>query len=236
MRIDRDEFKKTESIQPTQTAPENPLANNFLANQNSTPFQKPNNFDAAEAFLFRKRLNAMDSSLIEETTYATIDDPNLKLENKIERIEEIISVLDEKIIVAETVKDDLKAKEMFIQKTLLEKKLKKLQDEYKAKGFDTRLTQGIISFFGLPENLAEDMKNNFERFLNKSQVGKHVQPVIKFFQIKDTLSRLDKINKSVDELVSMQVPFGENDARYETLAKHLARANHLHNQIHKELK
>ena len=50
------------------------------------------------------------------------------------------------------------------------------------------------------------------------------------------IGRLDKINKSVDELVKMRVPFGEQEARYETLVNHLSRAGVLHSQILKELK
>ena len=54
--------------------------------------------------------------------------------------------------------------------------------------------------------------------------------------VRDTLGRLDKINKSVDELVKMKVPFGEQEQRYETLINHLSRAGALHSQIMKELK
>ena len=53
--------------------------------------------------------------------------------------------------------------------------------------------------------------------------------------VRDTLGKLDKINKSVDELVKMQVPFGEQEVRYEKLVNHLSRAGALHSQIMKEL-
>ena len=79
----------------------------------------------------------------------------------------------------------------------------------------------------------------FESFIDKtsanSNFAKRIKVVLKFFKIKDTLGRLNKINESVDELVSLKVPFGEQNKRYEILANRLIRANHLHTQIQKEL-
>lgn len=54
--------------------------------------------------------------------------------------------------------------------------------------------------------------------------------------VRETLGKLDKINKSVDELVKMKVPFGEQEEKYETLVNHLQKAGALHAQILKELK
>ncbi len=68
-----------------------------------------------------------------------------------------------------------------------------------------------------------------------SAIAKRLKIILKSFKIKDTLGRLNKINESVDELVSLKVPFGEQNKRYEILANRLIRANHLHTQIQKEL-
>lgn len=186
--------------------------------------------------MFKKRLNDYDSSLYEETSIQKIDDLRYKLENEIEKVEEMISVLEEKLIVAETVQDTMKAKELFIQKLMLGKKLEKLKNEYRSKGFDTKFTQGVVSFLGLPENIESDLKHKVKSFINGSVFEKPFKPVLNFFKVKETLGRLNKINKSVDELVSMQVPFGENEQRYQALAKHLTRANYLQNKIEKEFK
>ena len=77
----------------------------------------------------------------------------------------------------------------------------------------------------------------FEKFENKknSPLARKLKMLIHFFQIKDTLSRLNKINSSVDELVNLKVPFGEQQKRYEILSNRLIRANYLHSQIKKEL-
>lgn len=226
MNINKDEFSKNKNINIESGQK---LADNFLMD-----LKNKENLHTAE--LFKKRLNAFDSTLFEESSIEKIDDPSLKLENKIEQVEEILEILNEKLIVAETIQDNEQAKKLFIQKKMFEKKLQKLQNEYKSKSIDTKLTQGLISFFGIPENIENDIKNKVGDFVQNSGIAKPFQPITNFFKIKETLGRLDKINKSVDELVSMRVPFGENEERYQTLANHLTRANYLHNQIEKEFK
>ena len=172
----------------------------------------------------------------EKTSIEKIDDPELKLETKIEKLEEMISVLEEKLVVAETVQDTMKAKEIFIQKLMLEKKLEKMREEYKKNGFDSKLTENIMSFFGLPQNIENELKQKAENFMKNSALARPFKPVMNFFKVKETLNRLDKINKSVDELVNMQVPFGEGEQRYQALANHLTRATYLQNKIEKNFK
>lgn len=85
----------------------------------------------------------------------------------------------------------------------------------------------------------EFMFEKFDEYLDKnkksSPLARKLKMLIHFFQIKDTLNRLNKINSSVDELVNLKVPFGEQQKRYEILSNRLIRANYLHSQIKKEL-
>lgn len=89
------------------------------------------------------------------------------------------------------------------------------------------------------EGLFDILFVKLEKFLSKnsktSPVAKRLRVMLKFFKVKDTLGRLNKINKSVDELVNLKVPFGESDKRYQILANRLIRANHLHSEIQREL-
>ena len=222
-----DEMEKKRSIEKFLS--ENHLNENFLIKQNKS-------IPDETSSLFRKRLNAYDSALFEETSVQKIDDPSLKLETKIEKVEEMISVLAEKLVVSEAVQDTMLTKEIFIQKLMLEKKLEKLQKEYKEKGFETKLTQGLINVFGMPENIENNLKKKVQNFVKNSGITKPFRPVRNFFKIKETLNRLDKINKSVDELITMNVPYGEGDQRYKALANHIARANYLQNKIEKDFK
>ena len=209
---------------------ENHMAENFLMSKHHTlPVRNDNS-------VLQKRLNDYDSSLFEETSVQKIEDPGLKLETKIEKTEEMISVLEEKLVVAESVQDTMLTKKIFIQKLMLEKELEKLQNEYKEKGFDAKIAQGLVNVFGVPGNIKKDLKTKVQNFVKNSGITKPFQPVKNFFKIKDTLSRLDKINKSVDELISMDIPFGEGEERYQALANHIVRANYLQKKIEKEFK
>lgn len=84
-----------------------------------------------------------------------------------------------------------------------------------------------LLFAKLDEYLDKNKKN--------SPFARKLKMIIHFFKIKDTLNRLNKINSSVDELVNLKVPFGEQQKRYEILSNRLIRANYLHSQIKKEL-
>lgn len=98
--------------------------------------------------------------------------------------------------------------------------------------FETEEPKRKAGFF---DKLYEKFEDFVDKKSLKSNFAKRVKVVLKFFKIRDTLGRLNKINESVDELVSLKVPFGEQNKRYEVLANRLIKANHLHTQIQKEL-
>ena len=54
--------------------------------------------------------------------------------------------------------------------------------------------------------------------------------------MKEALEKLSDINANVDELITMQVPYGETINRYEKLTAYLGKANMLHSRISKNLK
>lgn len=85
------------------------------------------------------------------------------------------------------------------------------------------------------DKLFEKLENFLDKKKSSSPAAKRFKVMLKFFKVKDTLGRLNKINRSVDELVNLKVPFGEESKRYEILANRLIRANHLHAEIQKEL-
>ena len=186
--------------------------------------------------VFQKRLNSLDSAMIEDAAYMVIDDPDLKLEKKIEDTEKALKELKEKIIVADTIKDEKTKAELLNQKKFLHQKLQNLKIQYKSQNTETLLTSIIAKGLLFPGHIRKKIKKSIKKFLMHSKFIRQFTPLVKAIMVRDTLGRLDKINKSVDELVKMHVPFGEQDARYETLANHLSKAGALHSQILKELK
>jgi hypothetical protein len=53
--------------------------------------------------------------------------------------------------------------------------------------------------------------------------------------LTDSLEQLSQISKSVDELVDMNVPYGEKGQSYEKLTEYLNQANLIHSKISKSL-
>ena len=53
--------------------------------------------------------------------------------------------------------------------------------------------------------------------------------------LSDSLEMLSGINKSVDELIEMKVPYGEHVENYEKLTNYLYKANKIHSQILKSM-
>lgn len=186
--------------------------------------------------VFQKRLNSLDSAMIEDAAYLVIDDPDLKLEKKIEDTEKALKEVKEKLIVADTIKDERAKAELSKQKKFLSQKLQNLKIQYNSQNAETHLTSIIARCITLPDKIRKKFKKNIKKFLIHSKFIRQFTPIVKALMVRDTLGRLNKINKSVDELVKMHIPFGEQEQRYETLVTHLSKAGALHSQILKELK
>lgn len=185
--------------------------------------------------IFQKRLNSTDSAMLEESAYIALDNEELKLEKKIESYEKSLREVSEKLVVAETINDEKALKELSSRKKLIERNLESLQIQYKEQTFETGLANTITKIMNFPAQVKEQFQKSVKSMFRRSKFLRKYTPIVKGMMVRDTLGKLDKINKSVDELVKMKVPFGEQDERYETLVNHLSRAGALHAQILKEL-
>lgn len=65
-----------------------------------------------------------------------------------------------------------------------------------------------------------------------ARVSKKVNSVV---TLSDSLDKLSEISKSVDELIDMNVPYGEKKQNYEKLTEYLNQANLIHSKISKSL-
>lgn len=186
--------------------------------------------------LLLKRINSTDSAMLEESAYIVLDDEELKLEKKIENCEKALQEVKDKIIVARTVKDAKALKDLDYKKNVLEKNLLTLQTRYKEQNFETGLTSVITKILVFPSKVKKKLAKTFRNFIRRSEFLRRFTPIARSLTVRETLGKLNKINQSVDELVKMKVPFGEQEEKYETLVNHLSRAGALHAQILKELK
>ena len=64
------------------------------------------------------------------------------------------------------------------------------------------------------------------------KISKKVNSVV---TLSDSLEQLSQISKSVDELVDMNVPYGEKVQNYEKLTEYLNQANMIHSKITKSM-
>ncbi len=55
-------------------------------------------------------------------------------------------------------------------------------------------------------------------------------------ELRKSLAKLENINKSVDELMTMQTPYGEAGDKYIKLSKYITRANTIQAEIAKTLR
>jgi hypothetical protein len=65
-----------------------------------------------------------------------------------------------------------------------------------------------------------------------ARLSKKIKSVV---TLTDSLEQLSEINKSVDELIEMNVPYGEKSKNYEKLTSYLSQANQIHSKISKSL-
>lgn len=223
-----DDLEKKKNIEKFLS--ENNMSGNFLLSANKTT---PINSVMPAVSPFKKRLNDYDSSLFEETSVQKIEDPALKLQAEIKKTEETIATLTEELQLAETLRDTMRTKDVFIRKLMAEKKLEKLQQEYKSNGFDKK--QKFVNLKQLPGAVKSEIALKFKSLIKNSGIINAFSPVAGFLRTKETLNRLDRINKSVDGLITSNTPFGENEQRYKLLVNQLTQANRLQNEIKKEI-
>ena len=181
------------------------------------------------------RLNALDSTLLEAEAYQNIDDDVFKTEYKINRIEEAIKSIDKEIENAKSINDYQKADILLMRKHSLQNNLKSLYASYGDSDLTTKLSGELTSILSKKPTVFSKVFNTCKDFLSEKILPKVSKNFSSGQNIKSALSKLETLNKNVDELVTMQTPYGEADERYDRLTNYLNRANVIHFQISKTI-
>ena len=205
---------------------------NFFLMDESPVFQSPNRQVSEPA----RRLNDYDFNLLKEDAYKDVTDDLFKLEYKISRLEDEIKSLEAQIQAAFDIQDEKLIDELINRKTLMEEEYEALVLMYKDKSFSAKISGGIFNIFG--ENLSSKIfaiKQNFSTLseIILSKMPKRFSSVI---ELKRSLAKLENINKSVDELVRLNIPYGENIDKYEQLSKYIIKANNIQGEISRYMK
>lgn len=183
-----------------------------------------------------RRLNDYDFNLLKEDAYKDVSDDLFKLEYKISRIEEEIKNFEAQILTAREINDFEQIKDLSTRKTILEEDYEALLAIYNDKSISAKISDRISNIFN------SKFKNDFKNFQTKltnitdSVLSKMPKQFSSIIELKKSLAKLENLNKSVDELMSYNIPYGENINKYEQLSKYIIKANSIQAEISRYIK
>lgn len=175
------------------------------------------------------RLNDYDLNIMEEYAYKDLKDEVLKLECNITALENKLEKLNLEISSLEGLNQGVYLSDLKFKRDLIKTELANLQKKYENMSFSNGLSYRLSKFFS---KLGKgNIFQIFSEFLIRYILPKCSKKFKYTVLIKDALNSLNTINSSVDELIKMQTPYGEENYRYEQLTAFLNKANYLHSQI-----
>lgn len=229
------EHRETDIFESTKSNPfhnENKDTNNFFLNDEATVTIKPQRIRQEKS----KRLNDYDFNLLKEDAYKDISDDLFKLEYKISKTEEEIEYLNAQIQAANDIRD------FNLVQTLTERKKEVIDDReallaiYNDKSLSAKITDNILNILGV--NLKDKIKNLNSKWADFTDniISRMPKRFSSILEIKKSLTKLENINKSVDELITLNIPYGENIDKYQQLSKYIIKANSIQSQIASHLR
>ena len=180
-----------------------------------------------------ERLNALDSTILVNEAYQNLDDETFKSEYQINKLEESLKSIDKEIEQARAINDLQKVDVLVMRKHSIQEKLKGLYKTYGQSDVTAKLSGGIASILNKKPTIFANIVDNCVNFMSEKILPKISKQYDSGRNIKLALGKLETLNKNVDELVTMQAPFGEADERYDMLTEYLNRANVIHYNISK---
>ena len=179
-----------------------------------------------------RRLNDYDYNILKEDAYKDISNELFKLEYKISKIEAELQSLDSQIQSARDISDYDTIEVLSNRKRVLQNDLDGLVEIYNDKSLSAKISGGIFNTFKSKFNKLNKAFNSFKDTIISNLPGKFSTVV----ELRQSLNKLESINKNVDELMTMRTPYGEAGDKYEQLSKYIARANMIQAQISRSLK
>lgn len=183
-----------------------------------------------------RRLNDYDFNLLRDDAYKDVSDELLKLEYRISKLENEYQSIEGQIQSARDISDYDTVEYLVNRKKQLYEDLAALAQIYNEKSLSSKISGGIFNI--LSPKIRKGLKNLndrlrvFREMIISSIPGKFSS----LQEIKKSLSKLENINKSVDELMTLQTPYGEAWDKYEQLSKYITRANAIQAKIARTLK
>ena len=172
-----------------------------------------------------RRINDYDSNLLQADAYKEIPDDVFKLEYKISRLEEEIKDIDGQLIAAHDIGDQALANKLKGRLITLRDEYETLLTIYSNKSLSAKISDGLSGVLG--SNIKASFESVHSRIKNISDliISKLPKKILSAIEIKKSLAKLENINKSVDELMKLKIPYGECVDKYSQLSKYIIRAN-----------
>lgn len=215
------------------TAAVNPHSNANLFGE--TPDRKKDNTPQSEPQISRSRINDFDSNILENNAYQDIKDEMFKIEHKINILENTLSKINNEIEALESLGQGIQISDLRNRKEKLEQELAELNKQYAELGLSAKISGKIASVVNFTSNKKNSSFSRFKKFISKKILARLSKQFNCNQEMKEALEKLSNINSSVDELINLQVPYGETIARYEKLTAYLNKANVIHSQINRNL-
>ncbi len=199
-------------------------------------FLQPENITAPHSASVLRRLNDYDNNILQKEAYRDIKNEVFKLEYKIAKTEEELKFIESQIQAANDIHDFETSEALFVRYKQLKYELSDLTNLYNETSLSARISGEITSIFS-PKfmNHFKGIKRFFEMIESKI-IEKLPQKLASSIELKKTLDKLKTINKNVDELMTLQTPYGEAGSKYIQLSKYITKANSIHSKISKSLK
>lgn len=179
-----------------------------------------------------KRLNGYDSAILNKTKYDEAETEDLSLEYRIKEKESIIKDLDSKIKVADNYGTQNEVLGLKAKKQRITEELNTLR---KQQMYGGRVLGEKSQAYHESFKQKMPIIYKIQSFISRQILAKVSKKVNSVVTLSDSLEQLSEISKSVDDLVDMNVPYGEKVQNYEKLTEYLNQANMIHSKISKSL-
>lgn len=184
----------------------------------------------------QRHLNDYDYNILKEDAYKDVTDEIFKLEYKISKTEDELKDIDNQIRMAKDVRDFNKVEQLFNRKKQLQEDLEGLIEIYNGTSLSAKISGGITNL--LSPKVKEQFGGIRKLFgmFSDAIIAKLPKKFSSVLELRKSLAKLENINKSVDELMTMQTPYGEAGDKYVKLSKYITRANTIQAEIAKTLR
>ena len=168
--------------------------------------------------------------------YKDVSDELLKLEYRISKLESEYQNIDNQIQSARDISDYDTVEYLINRKKQIYEDLVSLAQIYNEKSLSSKISGGIFNI--LSPKIQNELKklNNKLKSIKDTLLSNLPGRLSSVQEIKKSLNKLENINKSVDELMTMQTPYGEAGDKYEQLSRYITRANAIQAKIARTLR